>query len=105
MLLQKGDGQMNAANQEKQQASLHSVQMNRRRHACITGVTDVCSFHETEIVLKVDTGLMFIGGENLHIGKLLLDDGKLDVEGQIDSLIYEKPRGSVRRLFGWKNGK
>ena len=83
----------------------HTLQLDQRKTARITGVMDVCSFHETEIVLKVDTGLMFIGGENLHIGKLLLDDGKLDVEGQIDSLIYEKPRGSVRRLFGWKNGK
>ena len=95
---------MNTTNSARQELSQHSVQMERRRHAVITGVADVCSFHETEIVLRVDSGLMFISGENLHIGKLLLDDGKLDVEGQIDSLIYEKPKASVRRLFSWKPG-
>jgi len=80
----------------------HSLQMDERRHAVITGVTDVCSFHETEIVLKMNTGAMILNGENLHIGKLLLDDGKLDVEGQIDSILYEKPRIRRKRLAPWK---
>lgn len=80
----------------------HSLQMEERRHAVITGVTDVCSFHETEIVLKMNTGAMILSGENLHIGKLLLDDGKLDVEGQIDSILYEKPRIRRKRLALWK---
>lgn len=86
----------------KPEARQHTVQMERRRHAAITGVTDVCSFHETEIVLKVDTGLMVLTGESLHIGKLLLDDGKLDVEGQIDGIVYEKPKLTKRRLLFWK---
>lgn len=80
----------------------HSLQMEERRHAVITGVTDVCSFHETEIVLKINTGVMILNGENLHIGKLLLDDGQLDVEGQIDSILYEKARSSRKRLALWK---
>ena len=92
---------MNAEKTSNQELTKHSVQMERRKHAAITGVSDVCSFHETEIVLRVDGGLMFITGENLHIGKLLLDDGRLDVEGQIDSLVYEKPKASARRLFSW----
>lgn len=86
----------------KPEARQHTVQMERRRHAAITGVTDVCSFHENEIVLKVDTGLMVLTGESLHIGKLLLDDGKLDVEGQIDGIVYEKPKLTKRRLLFWK---
>lgn len=83
----------------KPEARAHTVQMERRRHAAITGVMDVCSFHETEIVLKVDTGLMVLTGENLHIGKLLLDDGKLDVEGQIDGIVYERPKLAKRGLL------
>lgn len=94
-----------ATNTLKQEARQHTVQMERRRHAAITGVTDVCSFHESEIVLKVDTGLMVLTGENLHIGKLLLDDGKLDVDGQIDGIVYEKPRLNHRKLLFWKRGQ
>ena len=82
----------------------HSLQMDERKRAQITGVSDVCSFHETEIVLRVDTGVMVVSGENLHIGKLLLDDGRLDVEGQIDSIVYEKPRPAVHRFLRWKQG-
>lgn len=94
-----------ATNTLKQEARQHTVQMERRRHAAITGVTDVCSFHENEIVLKVDTGLMVLTGESLHIGKLLLDDGKLDVDGQIDGIVYEKPRLNHRKLLFWKRGQ
>ena len=67
----------------------HSLHIDRRRRACITGVTDVCSYHETEIVLRLDGGVMVINGQNLHIGRLLLDEGKLDIDGMIDGVTYE----------------
>lgn len=77
----------------------HTVQIDRRKHAVITGVTDVSSFHETEIILKIENATMVIAGEDLHIGKLLLDDARLDVDGQIDSVIYEKPRAVSQWSF------
>lgn len=87
---------------EVRKQSAHTVQMNHRKNAVITGVLDVNSFHENEIVLKVDSGLLVIGGQGLHIGKLLLDDGRLDVDGNIDSLSYESPNRTVRRMLGWR---
>jgi len=81
----------------------HTVHMEQRRHMQITGVTDVHSFHENEIVLRVDSASMVLTGENLHVGRLLLEEGKVDVNGQIDSIIYEKPR-AVRKLL-WRNQK
>lgn len=83
---------------ETQGKMVHRVTMDQRRHVIITGVNDVCSFHETEIVLKVDTGMMVIAGEGLHVGKLVLEEGRLDVEGRVDGLHYEQPH-SVSRLF------
>lgn len=83
----------------------HTLQIDRRRHTAVTGVSDVCSFHETEIVLKIDTGLMVLTGESLHIAKLLLEEGKLDVEGHIDSVIYETPRKTLKLSFPWKRRK
>lgn len=79
----------------------HSIQMEDRRKLTITGVLDVSCFHEREIILKVQSGVLVIGGEDLHVGKLVLDDGKLDIQGQIDSLVYEKHKaaGSLRQLF------
>ena len=78
----------------------HHVTMERRSHAVVTGVNEVCSFHETEIVLKVDSGMMIIDGEGLHVGKLLLDEGKLDVEGKINGLHYEHPHQG-KKLFSF----
>lgn len=49
--------------------SVHTLAIDKRRHAAITGVTDVCSFHETEVVLKIDSGVMILTGDSLHIAQ------------------------------------
>ena len=96
---------MAAQPQESGNKSSHTVQIDRRRHTSITGVTDVCSFHETEIVLKIDNGLMVMSGQGLHIAKLLLEEGKLDVEGHVDGVIYEAPRKTVKMNWRWPGSK
>ncbi len=83
----------------------HSIQTDRRRKTVITGVADVCSFHETEIVLKLDSGHVFLTGQGLRIGKLLPDESRLDVEGQIDSIVYETPRKQARKWFAWAKNR
>jgi len=85
------------------QTSVHTLQLDQRKHAVITGVSDVTSFHETEVVLHVDGGDMILCGNNLHIGKLLLDIGQVIIDGQIDSICYETRVNNARRFlrFGW----
>ena len=87
-------------NQSRRVPGSHSVLVDKRKRASIAGVVDVGSFHETEVVLKIDSGTMVIEGKDLHIGKLDLNDGKLDIAGQIDSIIYEPQQKPVRRS-GW----
>lgn len=82
--------------------SNHTLQIDRRRHTVITGVTDVCSFHETEVVLKLENCLMILTGQELHVAKLLLEEGKLLVDGHVDSITYETPKARLRRLPFWK---
>ena len=79
----------------------HTLHMEHRNHAVLTGVLDVSSFHENEIILKVDNGLMIMNGDGLHIGKLLLEDGRLDVQGHIDSIVYESARKRTGTLPRW----
>ncbi len=76
----------------------HTLQLERRKKAIVTGVTDVCSFHENEIIMKLEGQTLFITGQNLHIGKLLPDEGRLDIDGQVDSIVYEIPR---KLSAGW----
>ena len=80
----------------------HTIQIDRRKRIVITSVMDVCSFHETEIVMKLDTGHLFITGQGLHIGKLIPEENRLDISGQIDSLIYEQPGKLAAHWWPWR---
>lgn len=86
---------------EAVRVSSHTLHMEHRNHAVITGVQDVSSFHENEIILKVDNGMMIMNGDGLHIGKLVIEDGRLDVHGHIDSIVYEGDRKKPDTFLKW----
>ena len=67
---------------------VHAVELCNRETAAFTGVADVESFNEEEIVLLTDLGTIVLEGEGLHIVKLNLDDGVLEAEGRILALEY-----------------
>ena len=69
--------------------SPHTLNIDKRKRAVITGVMDVFSFQENEVILKIDSGEMVLTGQNLHISKLLLEEGQLHVEGQLDGVVYQ----------------
>ena len=76
----------------------HGVALDNRSHAVLTGVSDVLSFHEEEVVLDTSGGEMTITGKNLHIAKLTLEDGHLTMDGHIDAITYQE--GTKRRKSG-----
>ncbi len=71
----------------------HCVRLEQRENIFITGVNDVISFNEDMIVIDTQMGVLVIGGQNLHVNKLNLDDGELCVDGEINSLSYENENG------------
>ncbi len=82
--------------------SPHTLLLDRRNRAAITGVTDVFSFQENEVVLKIDSGEMILTGQNLHIAKLLLEEGQLHIDGHVDSVIYQSNARHEGRFRFWK---
>ena len=90
---------------EQTHGKSHHVRIEDREKAYISGVMEVYSFHENEIVLKVASGSLVISGENLHVGKLLLDEGKLDVTGRVDGFYYETPSLGSGVFANWKRRK
>ena len=54
----------------------------------LTGILDVISFDENTIVLDTDMGLLTIKGKDLHVNRLSLEKGEIDIEGRTDSLVY-----------------
>lgn len=84
-------------------AKPHTLSMEERCRLTVTGVEDVLSFDETDIVMKTAQGELNVRGSGLHIGKISLDVGELKVEGTISELRYEEPvqtGGFFARLFG-----
>ena len=73
-------------------AKAHSIILEGRAKLAVSGVEEVESFDENEIVMTTSRGTMVVTGENLHIEKLSLDGGDLKVEGDIDALTYEDDR-------------
>lgn len=81
----------------------HSLSMTNRESLNLTGVNDVDSFNEEEIVAICSCGELKINGEMLHIESLNLDSGILTVTGKIVSLVYSEKFSStslLKRLFG-----
>lgn len=71
-----------------QRVRAHSLSIDNRERMTLTGVNDVESFNELEILLATDAGILTITGEGLHISKLNLDDGQLMLEGLISGVEY-----------------
>ena len=84
-------------------ARAHSLQLENREKLRLTGVSDVSGFDESVIELSTDMGELLIRGEELHIDKIDLDAGLLELRGRISELCYEERRaasGLWKRLFG-----
>lgn len=87
----------------KTRAKEHKVEMLGRASLAVTGVEDVESFDEAEIVMNTSHGNLIVRGSGLHIGKINLDVGEIKVEGVINDLSYEEisTAGSFfSKLFG-----
>lgn len=66
----------------------HKIIMTNRKNCTINGVKDVLSFDMNEILLDTEQGMLMIKGDNLHVNRLSLEQGEIDIDGKIDSLTY-----------------
>ena len=74
--------------EERQPLRAHKISLSNRSLGVITGVKDVVSFD--------------LKGKNLHVKKLLVEKGEVEITGKIDSFLYsniEEP-GKKEGLLG-----
>ncbi len=84
-------------------ARIHSLNMEARERLSLTGVDDVKGFDENLVILTTSLGDLNIRGQELHIEKIDLESGALELRGKIQELSYDESlkSGSVwKRLFG-----
>ncbi|MBR2942891.1 MAG: sporulation protein YabP [Clostridia bacterium] len=80
----------------------HTLMMEGRSRARLAGVTAVSCFNDQEVVLETSAGEVALLGEKLHIEQLNLEEGQLDVTGEIAAIEYSDlaPKREKRGLFG-----
>ena len=74
--------------EEKTSTRPHRLMMQNRSALSITGIRDVVSFDENQVILDTDMGILTMKGKELHVSRLTLEKGEVDVNGSGDSLIY-----------------
>lgn len=76
-----------------------------RKYGKLTGVQDIHSFNENEILLQTEAGKVQIKGEQLHVKSLDLEKGEAEIEGKVNSVSYltknaqKKEEPLLKRMF------
>ena len=66
----------------------HKLTVLNRSTCCLTGLEDVVSFDENQVVLNTVMGLLTIKGKGLHVSRLTVEKGEIDIDGTVNSLTY-----------------
>lgn len=90
----------------KQGRGVHKLTLTNRGALSISGVVDVISFDLNEVLLETEAGMLTIKGQDLHVNRLTLEKGEVEISGNIDSLLYaevsnygQKAESFFARLF------
>ena len=75
----------------------HSFELTSRNNLSLSGVLDVHSFNEDGVLLETVLGFLTVGGKNLKITKLNLDQGEVAILGDIDGLFYDDDTASEKK--------
>ena len=107
--------------EEQRIAKAHKLVVNNRKTSMVTGVLDVLSFDLNEILLETEQGMLMVKGTDLHVNRLSVEKGEVDLSGNIDSIAYSsstaqtgkpakasvkvKPGDIIEIQFGTRNVK
>ena len=81
---------------ERQLVKAHKISLNNRISGPMTGVREVISFDAGEIILDTEQGILIIKGEDLHVTRLTVDKGEVEIDGKIDGIMYTDPEEKKR---------
>lgn len=87
--------------EEKSVQKGHKLVINNRKTSLVTGVLDVLSFDLSEILLETEQGMLMVKGTDLHVNRLNLEKGEVDLSGSIDSISYSEVHSSKENGEAW----
>ena len=83
--------------EENKVTKTHKITLTNRKSGNFTGVLDVISFDITEILLETEQGMLHVKGKDLHVNRLNLEKGEVDIEGVIESFSYSQIPSSLKK--------
>jgi len=81
----------------------HKLTLNNRKTGSFTGILDVLSFDLNELLLETELGMLHVKGKNLHVNRLDLEKGEVEIDGQVEALSYSQVPG--KKMKGSMLGK
>lgn len=81
----------------KEGKGLHKLTLNNRSALVVNGVVDVISFDLNEVLLETEAGMLTVKGQDLHVNRLTLEKGEVDISGTVDSLLYSDISGYAQK--------
>lgn len=87
--------------EDRQRATVHKVYINARKTAVLSGVRDVLSFDAKEVYLETEQGILLIRGDELHVNRLSLEKGEIDIDGRIDSFAYSDQEEAQKKAVSF----
>ena len=83
--------------EENKNIKSHKIVLNNRKSGTFTGVLDVISFDISEILLETEQGMLHVKGNDLHVNRLNLEKGEVDIEGSLDAFSYSQLPTSLKK--------
>lgn len=83
--------------EENKITKTHKITLNNRKTGSFTGVLDVISFDISEILLETEQGMLNVKGKDLHVNRLNLEKGEVDIEGNIDGISYSQIPAAIKK--------
>ena len=87
--------------EEKNVQKGHKLVINNRKTSLVTGVLDVLSFDLGEVLLETEQGMLMVKGTDLHVNRLNLEKGEVDLSGAIDSVSYSEVHSQAGKGEAW----
>lgn len=73
-----------------EEKTIQNIILENREKLSVSGVKDILTFDEEEIILDTSLGILEIHGSGLKVEKLSTDSGEILAKGKIDELLYAK---------------
>lgn len=78
---------------------IENLNLSNRTNLKMDGVIEITSSSETLLLIKLKDTSLSINGKDLHISRLDISSGQLEIEGYIECIKYGKSGNIFKRIF------